>query len=130
MIKAINPDAIKEVNIDGDFKVEIGIIPYGKRVEIESAAFFNKDAKTKEEVLAIMEQSYHFVQWGIKGHTNFFYQDGSPVPFASKKEKFNEIEYTIVDEKTMDIYAATGLLPELSKAVSDFNYQKAEVVKN
>ena len=126
----VNPKATKEITIK-DAKFNVGIVPYGKRMEIESLVSGKNENMTPEVMKILMSQGAEFVRWGIKGHSGVKFTDGSDVPFKSKKEKIGEIEYDIVSDDTMEIYGATpGLISELAAAVTDFNYLGAKETKN
>lgn len=126
---AINPNTIIERPFN-ESTFKIGIIPYGKRTQIEADAFFNKDGKTKEEIYSMLNQSYDLVQWGIRGHSGFSFEDGTPVPFKTQKAKSGNFEYDVVSDETMAVYAASGILTDLAGLVNEFNYQKKEIAKN
>lgn len=129
-MNVVNPKATKTVSV-GDSTFTIGIIPYGKRLDLEALAYFNGDAKTKEEVQNLLIQNFEFVRWGVRGHSGVTFQDGSEVPFESKKEKLGEVEHAVVSDGLMEIYGATvGLLTTLAKEISEFNYLKADTSKN
>lgn len=126
----LNPKSTKEVQVDGK-KFKIGIIPFGKRTEIQSAAHFNKDLKDRDQVLGLMQQSYEYVRWGVKGHTGLSFDDGAEVPFLTEKEKLGSIEYDVVSRETMEVYAANPkLLAELCGEVTKLIYLQGQEAKN
>ena len=126
---AVNPRTVVEVDIEGS-KFKIGILPYGKRVEIQSLAHFNREGTNPLQVQELLKQSYEYVRWGVKGHSDLRYSDGSVVEFKSEKTKIGEVEYDIVSPETMEVYAAgSKLLSVLCSEVTKMNYPSGEEVK-
>lgn len=121
-MQVVNPKSVKEVELNGA-KFKIGILPYGKRTEIESSAYFNQKAETVEQMRQILLQHYETVRAGVKGHDGLTFEDGTPVPFIESKDG-------LVSDETMEVYSAAGILLDLSTEVRNFNYLKKETVKN
>ncbi len=95
----ISPDATREYQISGGV-FQIGVLPkdvYAKIVEIQKGKAFDK--------------LWLAVQYGIKGHENLAYEDGSAVPFKTAKDSKGR---EIVAEETLQIYLATGIVSELA----------------
>lgn len=126
---AVNPKTVITVKLEGaEFK--IGILPFGKRVEIQSLAHFNREGGNPAQVQELLKQSYEYVRWGVKGHSELKFADGTPVEFKTEKGKIGEVEYDIVSQETMEIYAAgSKLLSVLCAEVTKFNYAQGEEVK-
>ena len=123
-MQVVNPKLKKEVQVD-DAKFSIGIIPFGKRTEIQSKAYFDGKAESGDELKLVLEQGYEFVRWGVKGHSGLTFEDGSEVPFVMDEKE------GCVSAETMAVYAATPtLLVKLSSEVANFNFLKKETVKN
>lgn len=123
-MKAVNPKAKTEVQWEGA-TFTVGMVPFGKRTEIESQVFFNREKpEGPEQLRALMQQGIDFVRWGIKGHKGLRFEDDSEAPFKANEDGS-------VSDETLEIYAATpGLLVFLQKSVTDFIYLKKDVVKN
>lgn len=128
-MQVVNPNTKKTVEIDGA-KFQVGILPYGKRLELEALAYQSSEgSRTVEDIKAMLHQAYEFVRWGIKGHDNVT-MDGAPVAFDAIEHSMQGVVHRIVSDNLMAIYAATpGLLVKLSKAVTEFNYLQAEEKK-
>lgn len=125
-----NPNSTKEIELDGA-KFTVGVIPYGKRIELESMSLGNENAEKKESYRSIILQNLEFIRWGVKNHSGLLFADGSEVPFTSKKELIGTREYVVVSDELMDIYGSTTtLLVKLSKAVTEFNYLGDNAIKN
>ena len=123
-MQIISPKAVKDFALE-DASFKIGILPFGKRTELESSAYFNGKAETREQIASILQQSYESVRWGVRGHSGLKLEDGAEVPF-----KIDEQE-KCVSEETMAFYAATpGLLTRLASFVQEMNYVTKEVAKN
>ena len=123
-MKIVNPKMVVEREIDG-YKFKVGIIPFGKKTEIEAVAFFSGKVETPEQVENLVKQGYQYVKYGIKGHTGLRFDESSEeVPFTQDSDGS-------VSEETMAVYAASpGLLAKLSAAVTELNYLKKESAKN
>lgn len=123
-MQIVSPKAVREFTLEGAI-FKIGILPFGKRTEIEANAYFNSKAETREQLQSILRQSYDSVKWGVRGHSGLKLEDGTEVPF-----KMDEAQ-NCVSEETMEFYAATpGLLAEISKFVQEMNYVKKDAAKN
>jgi hypothetical protein len=126
---AVNPKTVVEVDIEG-VKFKIGILPFGKRVEIQSLTHFNREGVNSVQMQELLKQSYEYVRWGVKGHSDLKYVDGSIVEFKSEKAKVGEVEYDIVSQETMEIYAAgSKILSALCTEVIKFNYASGDELK-
>ena len=145
-MQAVNPKSTTKVNVGG-VEFTVGIIPYGKKLEIEASgyarAMSGSATMTEQEALGLMKQSLEYVRWGIRGHAGFTVADGSPVPFIGEKVMVGGHEIEIVSQETLEIYGATknemdvkgekislSLISALSGEVSKFNYSSEAVVKN
>ena len=130
MMQVVNPKATKTVEVMGG-TFTVGIIPYGKRTELEASTFAAGEKRTTEEIRVLLRQNYEFVRWGVKSHAGLAFQDGSEARFVTQKEQFCGQEYDVVSEETMAVYCATvDLLSALAKAVSDYNYLDGRTAKN
>lgn len=131
-MQIINPKTVREVPIDGAvFKV--GIVPYGKRIELETSTYHvsEKKERTKEELQDLLQQSFEFVRWGVKGHSGLEFSPGEPVPFVSKTAVVGGMSYEIVSDETMEIYSANPeILSKLSYEVTRLNYVDGRTAKN
>ncbi len=126
----VNPGSTKTVEIDGA-KFKIGILPFGKKVEIQAAAHFIREKTNPEQVREIFKVNYEYVRWGVKGHSGVQFQDGSEVPFKSVKEKLGDVEYDVVAPETMEIYSMSiTLLSKLCNEVTAMNYLGEQETKN
>lgn len=126
---AINPKTIVNVKIEGA-TFRIGILPFGKRVEIQSLAHFSREGADPKQVQELLRQSYEYVKWGVKGHSDLKFEDGTAVEFKSVKEKIGDAEYDVVAPETMEIYAAgSKLLMMLCSEVTKLNYAQGDELK-
>lgn len=129
-MQIVNPKATKQVDVMGAQFV-LGIIPYGKRIELETATYHHKAERTKEELRELLEQTFEFVRWGVKGHNDLEFSPGNPVPFISKKAMVGNYEYDIVSDETMEVYSANPeLLSQLAAEVTKLNYVDGRTAKN
>lgn len=122
-MQLINPKTIKTVDV-GDAKFQIGVLPFGRRTEIETLSYLNRKAESLEQLRQIYLSNYETVRWGIKGHSGLKFGD-EDVPFILDEKQ------GCVSEETMEVYAANGtLLLDLSKEVRGLNYLQKDAVKN
>lgn len=130
-MNVVNPKAIKTVDIEGA-GFSIGILPYGKRMELEAMlGGMSSDKQGKDDVRTILEQNFEFVRWGIKNHSGVSFSSGDEFKFSTVKEKFGDKEYDVVSPEVMEVYGATtGLLLKLSREVVNFNYIDGQTAKN
>lgn len=106
----VRPDATHDFQYKGG-TFRIGVLPrsiYAKFIDAGSKQL--KGKASGEEMLEIQTE---IVRYGVKGHTGLEFDDGEEVPFRVSKKKLNGVIYEVVDDATIEIYYATGLLSGL-----------------
>jgi len=132
MFKTINPKKSKEVEIKGA-KILIGSIPYQKFLEFRAqlSSFSRADIKdTKENALILYNAHIDFCKWGVKGHDDIVFEDGTPVPFKTSKIKFDDKEFEVVSDETIQTYIPDSLYVEIAGQVLNYNMLTGAEEKN
>lgn len=113
---AVRPDATTDFEYCG-VTFKIGVIPrhiYSKYVDIGMKA--GRGKSSGEE---LFNCQCEVVQWGVKDHSGFFFDEAGDEEVKFKKKKVVNKYGTnhIMDDETLQIYYASGLIGPLSTRI-------------
>lgn len=128
MLKAINPDATKTIEVNGA-KFEIGAVPYQKFIELQAALTGLGVEKIKSMPKEVYDVYIEYVRWGIRGHSDIEI-NGEPVPFDTEEVTFAGKKYKVVSDKTVQLYVTNQIYIQLAAQVMAYNKLSKEEEKN
>ncbi len=98
----VDPASTREYRIGGGV-FRIGVLPrdiHGQVLELRKGR--------------ALDTLWLAARYGVKGHEGLSFEDGKPVPFNTEKDAKGR---EVVSEATLDVYRATGVLPEIASEV-------------